>query len=208
VRVGKPLDVFGNFVDLEGNSVTEGGLPIEPNEWLKTEGVIRPHPQRDHEYTRILGNKLAERFHAEHTVLSSQLVAFAFFEGLRKKYPDLDLYRFVRLSLEQRRLSEEELMGECKEMLRRAIEASMKGQFHLEDGLLGAHVDPRVWVQEGLDKLGIFHGHAVIKKEDGIYYSEDMNLLYYYRNRLAGFGLSLLADERIPGVYDAKGFLA
>jgi hypothetical protein len=43
-------------------------------------------------------------------------------------------------------------------------------------------------------------------------WTEDMNLLYYYRNRLTGFGLSFLKDELLSSEeiykHDTKGFLA
>jgi hypothetical protein len=43
-------------------------------------------------------------------------------------------------------------------------------------------------------------------------FTEDMSLLYYYRNRLSGYGLSLLSRGNKHwtdrGYYDAKGFLA
>ncbi len=47
--------------------------------------------------------------------------------------------------------------------------------------------------------------------EDGTVTTEDLTLLYYYRNRLSGYGLSYLADPEVdlrnPGRTDEKGFL-
>jgi glycerol-3-phosphate O-acyltransferase len=70
-------------------------------------------------------------------------------------------------------------------------------------------LDSKGWLKDGIRNLGLFHGNAVLKRGEGTIYSEDMNLLYYYRNRLAGYGLSLLADprRRVPGAQDEKGFL-
>ena len=52
----------------------------------------------------------------------------------------------------------------------------------------------------------------MIRAQNGAVWTDDMRLLYYYRNRLSGFGLSLLAEsvstKRGPGSSDAKGFLA
>ena len=66
------------------------------------------------------------------------------------------------------------------------------------------------WIDDGIRNLGLLHDVAVAKIEDGAIFTEDMNLLYYYRNRLAGYGLSMLADpsQTSPGAYDRKGFLA
>ena len=67
-------------------------------------------------------------------------------------------------------------------------------------------------VEDGVQQLGVFHGAGVVKVEEGAVWTEDMTLLYYYRNRLAGYGLSMLAEvggaKRKPGQHDPKGFLA
>ncbi len=208
VRIGKPLDVFGNFVDEDGRSMGPNGTTIDPISWLTSYGHLGPDPHRDREYTRVLGEKLVTRFHAENTVLTSHLVAFVFFEALREKYPDLDLYRFVRITLSQRTIMWDEFLKAAEKMHARVIKHAAEGNFHLSNEL---HVsDTQVWVKNGLKQLGLFHGNAVLKRDGNTIYTEDMNLLYYYRNRLAGYGLSLLADphRRVPGMNDAKGFLA
>ena len=207
IRVGKPLDVFGNFVDLDGNSIGPNGTMIDPKRWLSSFGELAASPQRDREYTRILGERIVERYHAENTILTSHLVAFTFFESLRERYPDYDLYRFIRMSLAQRTLPWSEFMKEAEISHKRILEAADRGMFHVTPEL--RLLDTKGWVKDGIRNLGLFHGNAVLKRDDSTIYSEDMNLLYYYRNRLAGYGLSLLADprRRVPGAQDEKGFL-
>lgn len=207
VRVGRPLDVFGNFVDMDGNSIGPNGTTIDPKRWLSSYGELAPSPQRDREYTRILGERIVERYHAENTILTSHLAAFAFFEALRKHYPDYDLYRFIRMSLAQRTLPWDEFLKEAAIVHKRILECSDRGMFYLTPEL--RLLDTKGWLKDGIRNLGLFHGNAVMKRGDGTIYSEDMNLLYYYRNRLAGYGLSKLADprRRVPGAHDEKGFL-
>lgn len=208
VRIGKPLDVFGNFVDENGRSIGPNGTTIDPISWLTSYGQLGPDHHRDHEYTRVLGDKLVSRFHAENTVLTSALVAFTFFEALREKYPDLDLYRFLRITLSQRTMVWEDFLGCAEKMHARVSKMAAQGHFHLSPELQVS--DTKLWVKNGLKQLGLFHGNAVLKRDGNTIYTEDMNLLYYYRNRLAGYGLSLLADphRRVPGMNDGKGFLA
>jgi glycerol-3-phosphate O-acyltransferase len=84
------------------------------------------------------------------------------------------------------------------------------GEFHVADQLKTS--DTQAWVEDGLRQLGAFHDSAVVKVRDGAIWTEDMNLLYYYRNRLSGYGFTLLAQTgnvRLGrGAYDQKGFLA
>jgi glycerol-3-phosphate O-acyltransferase len=210
VRIGRPLDIFGNFVDEEGRSIGPNGTVIDPQRWLTTRGELRHDPQRDHEYTRELGERLVDRFYRENTVLTSHLVAFACFETLRRKYPELDLYRFLRLSLPQRTLPESEFLEAAEALRSKLIEMERRGELFLSSELRAP--DTRAWVADGLKQLGMMHDHAVVRSGDGATWTEDMNLLYYYRNRLAGYGLSLLAERgaatRKPGHHDSKGFLA
>ncbi len=207
VRVGRPLDVFGNFVDEEGNSIGPNGTTIDSTRWLSSYGKLGIEPDRDREYTRVLGNKIVERYHAENTILTSHLAAFTFFEGLRERYPEYDLYRFLRMSLSQRTVPWEEFLAEAEISHKKILAASDRGMFHVTPELRTS--DTKAWLKDGILNLGLFHGNAVLKRGDGVLYSEDMNLLYYYRNRLAGYGLSLRADprRRVPGAYDEKGFL-
>ncbi len=135
-------------------------------------------------------------------------MALAYFETLRKQYPELDVYRFLRISLQQRSISYEEFLKSAQLFHGRVQELASKGQVFISEGL--RTTDTRTWVENGIRNLGLFHESAVLKVRDGVIYTEDMNLLYYYRNRLAGYGLSLLAGstEGMPGNYDRKGFLA
>ncbi|MGK5087427.1 1-acyl-sn-glycerol-3-phosphate acyltransferase [Bdellovibrionota bacterium FG-2] len=210
VRIGRALDVFGNFVDDEGESIGPNGTCIDPVHWLTTCGELKHEPLRDKEYTRELGNKLVDRFHRENTVLSSHLVAFAFFETLRKKYPDLDLYRFLRLSQGQRSISYSEFLMNAEGIRESVAASASRGELHLSEELQTSQTE--TWVQDGIRYLGLLHGAQVVRLEKGVVWTEDMYLLYYYRNRLSGYGLSLRAHiesgKTGPGAHDSKGFLA
>jgi glycerol-3-phosphate O-acyltransferase len=210
VRIGKPLDVFGNFVDEKGESIGPNGTQIDPGKWLTTRGELTTDPQRDQEYTRELGSRLSDRFHKENTVLTSHLLAFSFFETLRSKYPDYDLYRFLRLSLAQRSLPFSDFLSSAEVYHRRLRELANRGELFLSDELKTQ--DTLKWVNDGAAHLGLLHDAAVIRVSDQAIWTEDMNLLYYYRNRLSGYGLSLLSgvrgDTTSLGKNDSKGFLA
>jgi glycerol-3-phosphate O-acyltransferase len=198
-RVGRALDVFGNFVDDEGNSIGPNGTTIDPRRWLSTRGELIADPARDREYTRELGEILSERFHRENTVLTSHLLAYAFFEVLRKQYPDLDLYRFLRLSLAQRSLPLSNFMTEASLVYQKISALADRGQLFLGEELKNTTTE--AWVKDGLSNLGMFHSQAVLKSDQSAIWTEDMNLLYYYRNRLTGYGI------RYSGNTHGKGFL-
>ncbi|MEO7164046.1 MAG: 1-acyl-sn-glycerol-3-phosphate acyltransferase [Bdellovibrionia bacterium] len=210
VRIGKPLDVFGNFVDADGHSMGPNGTTIDPAKWLTTSGELKSDLQRDNEYTRELGERLSERFHKENTVLTSHLVAFVVFETLRKKYPDFDLFRFLRLSLEQRSLPYSQFLASAETYHAKILECANRGDLFIADELRTS--DTEAWVTNGIKNLGYLHDVAVVKLRGVVICTEDMNLLYYYRNRLAGYGLSLrcekLGSPTFLRQHDTQGFLA
>jgi len=210
VRVGKPLDIFGNFVDEEGQSIGPNGTSIDPKRWLTSCGELGFDEKRDAEYTRHLGTRLVDRFYKENTVLTSHLVAFSLFMALRKKYPELDLYRFLRLSRSQRSIPIDVFYQVAEEFHLRLKQKHERMELHLSEELLTMPLEK--WVENGIGHLGHLHDLDVVKKGKRAIWTEDMNLLYYYRNRLTGYGLSLLGDlgarTKEPGEYDQKGFLA
>jgi glycerol-3-phosphate O-acyltransferase len=199
VNVGKPLDVFGNFVDENGNSIGPNNTTVDPKSWMTTEGELKAVPQRDREYTRILGEKISERYRAENVVLSSHLVAFSFFQALRKEYPQLDLYRFLRLSRSQRMIPLDRFYEEAANCYALVKKAADEGRFFFSDALQCG--DVKLWVEDGVKQLGIFHDAKVIRLEENAITTDDMNLVYYYRNRLTGYGFGKLGET------DEKGFL-
>jgi glycerol-3-phosphate O-acyltransferase len=209
VRIGKPMDVFGNLVDEDGGSIGPNGTRIDPRRWLTTGGELRKDTQRDQEYTRELGSQIVSRFHSDNTVLTSHVVAFAYFEQLRAKYPDLDLYRFLRLSLEQRTVRLDAFLAHARILHEKLRRMERQGALHLSEELHAA--DPRAWIDDGVAQLGLLHDVAVVRARDEAIWTEDMNLLYYYRNRLSGYGLSALARKGAVqgsvGHNDRKGFL-
>ncbi len=209
VRIGKPMDVFGNLVDESGRSIGPNGTTIDPKRWLTTNGELRPDEARDSQYTRLLGEKIVDSYYRNNTVLSAHLLAFSFFSALRKRYPDLDLFRLLRLTLAQRSIPYDDFVKTAAEMHELVQERAVRGELVLCEELTRMNVE--TWIKDGLRGLGVLHDHGVVRVENGVVWTEDMNLLYYYRNRLTGYGM-VPATERgrlriLRGEPDEKGFL-
>jgi glycerol-3-phosphate O-acyltransferase len=209
VRIGEPMDVFGNLVDEQGQSLGPNGTWIQPREWLTSFGELQPSSDRDRVYTQELGKKIVSRFHRENTVIPSFVVAFSYFEELRKQYPAVDLFHFLRLSVEQRTLPYDRFRQSCARVYDRLKDLESQHYLYLSDEL--KYLDLDDWIRLGTERCGAVHSSRVIRLEDETVSTDDLTLLYYYRNRLSGYGLSLYADPEIdlrkPGRTDEKGFL-
>jgi glycerol-3-phosphate O-acyltransferase len=218
IRIGQPMDVFGNPVVTDvgsgaelGQSIGTQGLPIDPRDWLTSKGELIGNEQRDNEYTRLLGKRVVDRFYRDNTVISSHVVAFAFFEALRAHYPELDLFRFLRLSGSQRVVGRDEFMQAVKKLrdtlLTREEQRELNVSAELRDR---SDEGTDRWIRDGIRQLGLMHDRAVLQVDDGVVRTTDLALLYYYRNRLSGYGLSMRRDDLTANVRtsnDAKGFL-
>lgn len=209
VRVGRPLDVFGNFVNDDGKSIGPNGTTIDPRSWVTSQGVLQADHQRDREYTRNLGDRLVERYHAENVVLSSHAAAFTYIQCLRHQYPQMDLFKMLRLNPQQRAIPMGRFLEEAARLQDTLFRSAIQGNLFLSDSL---HIrDAKIWTEEGIRQLGMFHERSVLKFEDSAVTSDDVSLAIYYRNRLAGYGFGVIHErdrkKAFYGETDAQGFL-
>ncbi len=185
---GKPMDVLGNFVNEEGESLDKHGNVIDIKDYFKSDGVIVEDLQREREYTKILADRIVERYHKDNIVLSSHLVAFAGFHLLKKEHPNLDLFALLRLPPEDYSFKKDK-MHEILEKLRdRLMVLEEKGKVQLSPAI---YFDNDQLLIDGIEKLGSFHGSQplTIDKNYQLIVSQNFKILYFYHNRLTGYGL-------------------
>lgn len=184
----EPLDPFGNKVDLEGNSLDGRGRPIDIARYLVDEqGQVVDDAGRDHEYTRALGERIVDAFHRGNTVMPTHLVAFAVFEGLRRKNEGLDLYRFLRTGGQADSLPFSEAAAEVGRVRDELVKLAGAGKVRLDSRVRTDRPDDLVL--HALRSLGTYHTKSALARQGDRVQSRDRNLLYYYRNRLTGYGL-------------------
>jgi glycerol-3-phosphate O-acyltransferase len=86
VSVGRGMDLVGNYVDDEGNSLDRHGNIIQIEDYFKIHGTINENSQREGEYTRMLSDKLVTEYHKLARCSASHLAAFTAFEHFRKVF--------------------------------------------------------------------------------------------------------------------------
>ncbi|MCS7036369.1 MAG: 1-acyl-sn-glycerol-3-phosphate acyltransferase [Saprospiraceae bacterium] len=188
VSVGKPMDVVGNFVDAQGRSYDRFGNEVDIRDYFRdVHGDINEDKQRENEYTRLLAERLVERYAVDNIVLSSQLVAFAVFEILAHQHPRLDLFGLLRLPPDDYRFPFRAVAEVVEQMQRQLFEWEAEGKIKLSEEVRWPA--PEV-VRHGVSKLGVFHREKPLYfvKEEAIV-SSDFRVLYFYHNRLKNYGL-------------------
>lgn len=193
LTVGRPLDVFGNPIDEERNSVDRRGRVIDRKRYVyrKSEPVF--DQQRDMEYTRELAESIADSFHRDTVVKSTNLLSSAMFGALRDLNPGVDLYRLLRSGGSEESVPLEAVYRRLEATLRSLRRLADRGRIRMDRTLSGG--DTVLMVGEALAHFQSFHQHpAIVRKGDRLYH-QDRNLIYYYRNRLTGFGLSEVEES-------------
>jgi glycerol-3-phosphate O-acyltransferase len=196
VNFGKPMDIMGNFVDMNGNSMGPFDKTIELRDYFVSNGVIKYDRQRNEEYTKRLAETIVERYHIENIVLSSHLVSFTAFNLIKKKFPKLDIYGVLRLPKEDR-IIPKDLLYKNIELLRSELsKLAAAGSVQLSDVVRDKSVEELV--KHGIENVGAFHVKKPLKKDKkGNFESQDLNLLLYYHNRLDSYDLDVFVNPNL-----------
>ena len=184
---GKAMDVIGNPVDLEGNSKDKYGNTINMADYFVSEGVVNVDVQRETVYTGLLAENIIKRFHSDNIVLSSHLLAFAAFEILCNENPKLDLFGILRLPTDDYIFDYNVLSATVNQLQKTLIIYAEKEKLILSPEIKSS-IDELI--ADGIKHLGTFHIKKPLKKNtSGEVISENFYLLYFYHNRLTGYGL-------------------
>lgn len=187
VSIGPGLDVLGNYVDEEGNSLDAHGRVINTKDYFISSGEITIDRQREDEYTRMLSQQIVKEYHKINRVFSSHLVAFIAFEMWQKKHPTLDLFSLLRIPEEDLEIEYTEFKNVFKKVRKQIYLLKEEGKINYATHLKG---QSDIVINRGLDNVGVFHlNRPLIKNKKGNIITKDLSLLYYYHNRLVGYDL-------------------
>jgi glycerol-3-phosphate O-acyltransferase len=187
VSIGPGLDILGNYVNDEGNSLDAQGRLINPRDYFISDGKITIDKQREDEYTRMLSHKIVSEYHRINRVFASHLVAFVAFEMFQKKYPKLDLFGLLRLPEEDQVIPYQEFRQTFKRVRKQIYKLKEEGKLYHATHLKGK---TDLVIRHGLDNVGIFHlKRPLLLNRNGDIITKDFNTLYYYHNRLVGYDL-------------------
>ncbi|MCK6617698.1 MAG: 1-acyl-sn-glycerol-3-phosphate acyltransferase [Cyclobacteriaceae bacterium] len=187
VSIGRGLDVMGNYVNDEGQSLDAQGRVIQTRDYFLSNGYITIDKQREDEYTRMLSQRIVSEYHRINRVFASHLVAFVAFELWQQKHPKLDLFGLLRLPEEDQVLEYAEFRQACKRVRKQIYRLKEEGKVNHATHLKGK-ID--LVIRHGMENVGIFHlNRPLLFNKEGNIITQDLSLLYYYHNRLTGYDL-------------------
>lgn len=186
VSFAPAMDVFGNRVDENGESFCKIGNKVEVADYFKLNGEIERNVQRDSQYTQILGERILEEFRENTVVLSSNLVAFVAFQIIRKRFSQFSVFEILSLPKDETTISELEFKNVMERIKDRLIQLDKEHKILLSEDI---DLNPQELMTAGIQKVGSSHPKYVLKDKKGEISTQSMKLLYYYHNKLTGYGL-------------------
>jgi glycerol-3-phosphate O-acyltransferase len=176
LRFGMPMDVFGNQTDVDGNSLDRRGRVVDPASYVTdANGNVVDDPQRDAEYTRILGRSLGKAFQRDTVFHATSLVSRAAFDEIAAKANTRDIYRLLRLPASELVVSAERV---------RAGVARLQDRIRTNPELGNIHErEPAEVVRDAIAGLVTYHTRRVLAQFGDEIRVGDMKLLFYYQNR-------------------------
>ena len=187
VSIGRGMDLMGNYVNESGESMDQHQRVINLRHYFSSQGKITNDPQRDAQYTQILADRIIEEYHKINRVFSSHLVAFTGFQILRKRYKKLDLFNFLRLAAEEQSIEYQVFKNAFESSRNKIFALYESGSVQIAPHLTG---ELDAVIDHGLFNVGLYHAkRPLMKNKEGNIITEDLNTLYFYRNRMIGYGL-------------------
>ncbi len=187
LRVGKAIDVFGNFVDDEGISYDQRGRRVNRVDYLTENGEIVLDDQRDRVYTDELGETILKEFKRNNIVLTNHLVSFVAFEIFRKYHRDIDLYKLVKIGVTYKGIPLRDLARSVDKLKSELVKMHENDQIFLSPEVL--NYNALDIINDALRYGSIYHKNAFLYRVGDKIYSDDLAVLFYYHNRLDGYGL-------------------
>jgi len=181
-----PMDVFGNKVDGQGRSLDARGRVVDASRYVTRDGAPVYDAQRDQQYTRELADAITAAYHRDATILSTNLVARAIFNLLRRHNPELRVYRLLRTGGQLSSFP----LGEVHQDTERILGVLKAADQGPRLGPTVAGGDVTEVVADALRAFAVYHAHpAAVRRGDRIFH-EDRNLLLFYGNKLNGYAVS------------------
>lgn len=199
MRFGEPMDPFGNRVDDEGRSLDARGRVIDIERYLWVDGRIAADAERDAEYTRQCGAAVADAFRRHTVALSTTTLAFTMFRMLEAMYPHLDLYQILRVAKGEV-LPHARVLESLGRVLAELKTLAAAGRIRLAQDV--STLDVASLARRGAEILAMYHRTPVLVGRQTGYEVGAPNLLYFYGNRLVGYGLEAAAKAGVAPVVE------
>lgn len=187
-RISRPLDWLGNAVDDDGTSRDSRGHPLDLRDYLLVNGEQAVDDARDARLSGRLAVSVLEAYRRDNVAVPTSVTAFALFARLRAASREPSVFRFVRNLGPEQGVPVDEVLRDVDRTLDELGHLARAGAIQLGRDLDGAQSRPVLG--QALATFGTYHAAPVVERRADRLFVGDAGLLFYYRNRLDGYGLT------------------
>jgi glycerol-3-phosphate O-acyltransferase len=187
VRFSCPLDWLGNAVDANGISRDRHGSALDLHRYLIDGGRLTADEARDTEYTRTLAASVIASYRRDNVALPTTVVSYVAFQCFRRRRERLNLFRFLRNLAPEPSVPVGEVLADLALALERLERLEQKGAIALSDDV--RNKGAAGLFEQALATLATYHRIPVLQRHGSDLRVLDASLLFYYSNRLEGYGL-------------------
>ena len=172
VTIGNPMDVYGNKLDKNGD--------------LKNNIDFNYKKMSKKEILSNLSDKIIKEFMSGTVAFPSTLVAFTAYQIIKEKFKNIDIINMISLPDDEVTIKLEDFKKYYIKTLKKVDELAFNKKIR-KSNELELDIDKQISI--GCQKLGLYHTPKPLILKDERIIIKNMKMLYYYRNRLDGFGI-------------------
>lgn len=137
-------------------------------------------------YAKYLGENLVDSYRRFNVILSSNVVSFVAFHTIYKEYNGTDLFQLLNQKISQYEIPYDLFYKNAVQVIDHIRGLSKSKALLLSDEPWD---DDIKLINEGFQKLGIYHSSDILKIQKEMLLCKNIRLLYFYQNRLIDYGL-------------------
>ncbi|MBN1114152.1 MAG: 1-acyl-sn-glycerol-3-phosphate acyltransferase [Oligoflexia bacterium] len=173
LTLGDPMDPLGNYVNHEGISVDEKGIPINLASVVAGKEINIDNDSSKRRITHQLGKKITESFHKYNTITPNQIFLYSILSFIQKKHHELSINEIVLLKPEKNRISRDELIEEIKLTMDKIEEKKLLGKN-----------DTETIFNSGIDTFTSNYASRIISNKKGFILPNKPATIWFYSSRI------------------------
>jgi glycerol-3-phosphate O-acyltransferase len=183
------MDVIGNFVNTDGESMDKYGNIIQTRSYFEFQGEITIDEQREGEYTKLLGKKISDVYLTHNLILPTHLLSFICVNLLKSKFANPDIYDILRMPKNDWTISFEAVCNAVSDCIQIFKKELISKTFLLSDHF---NLDEKEFVEHALQNAGAYHVLKPIfaDKARKNLIINDLPVVIFYGNRLVEYDLN------------------
>ncbi len=188
ISIGHAMDLLGNAVDAKGNSYTSEGKYVDTYEYFMSGEKNDTVKKKEDQYTQTMSQAIIRAYYKINCVFTSHLVAFVAFRLIKKQHASLDFKHLFGLSSKEHTLDYDIFYRQVQKIYQKIMLLYQSKAIQVSPIMLHQNMD--YIICHGLKHVGMYHSkRPLIKDSQGNITTQSLSTLYYYHNRLMGYGL-------------------